>query len=124
MPNPPVCNVQGVAVVPDQTLGRFAPVPRATDLRSALRAIQIITNNFNILYGMIPPNNLNPPQTGNITGATSKTQGDWVEDRGKRIITKVKVEQKDNPENFVEFEQIDGFTMKNAKSGEVWKWQR
>jgi hypothetical protein len=56
MSNPLVCNVEGPIKFPDQKLNPFQPIPKATDLPSALKAIQAITNNFETVRVFNPDN--------------------------------------------------------------------
>jgi hypothetical protein len=62
MSNAPVCNVKGVVLPPSAKLPVLQPIPKATDLPSALKAIQALTNNFNTVYNSSGGNFVELPQ--------------------------------------------------------------
>lgn len=122
MSDAPFCNVKGTVVVPGQSVATvLQPVPKATDLSSLIKAVAALTNNFNALNGQIVNQSFS---SGAVTKQDPSKKPAWIEDRGARVVEKVKVFNPDDESQFVEVEQIKSFTMKNAKTGEIFKWQR
>lgn len=99
---PLVCNVQGPVKFPDQKVSKFAPVPAATDLPSALNAIRIITNNFNTLL-----------RAGNFT-----------ELRQFRTFQTNRVFNPDNPDQWVDVQQITGLVFQDPVTGRFLTWKQ
>lgn len=68
------------------------------------------------------------PQTGSGSGGSgSKTQpkkepDNWVETN--RVVKKERIENPDDPSQFVEVEVITLFTMRNRANGETWTFRR
>lgn len=116
MSNAPVCNVHGVPPIPAQVLVHMQPIPRATDLASALRAIQAITNNFNTL---IRAQNVN-----NTTNLTSGKSGDFKEISSARTTKTVRVYNPDDKEQFVDVKQITGLVFLDGVTGRTLTWQQ
>lgn len=102
MSNAPVCNVQGVVKEPDQKLNPFQPIPKATDLPSALRAIQAITNNF----------------------YTLSRSGNFVEQRNLRTFETVRVFNPDDTNMWVDVLQITGITFIDPVTGRTLTWRQ
>lgn len=102
MSNAPVCNVQGVVREPDQKISLFQPVPKATDLPSALKAIQAITNNFNTLL----------------------KAGNFVENRNLRTYQTVRVFNPDDTSQWVDVLQITGLTFVDPVTGRTLTWRQ
>jgi hypothetical protein len=126
------CNAPGPVKLPDQQLSTFQPVPKATDLASALKAIQALSNNMTMLLqsGAFPLSpgwdQFYPPFPGG-GGAGSKPpqkEGNFVELRPKRIVKKVKIYNPDDREQWVEVEQIVGLTFQDPKSGRTISWRQ
>jgi hypothetical protein len=102
MSNPPVCNVQGVVVEPNQKINNWQPIPKATDLPSALRAIQAITNNF----------------------YTLSRSGNFVEQRQLRTFETVRVFNPDDTSMWVDVQQITGLTFVDPVTGRTLTWRQ
>lgn len=102
MSEPPVCNVQGPVKFPNQTLAKFQPIPKATDLPSAIAALQAITNNFNTLL----------------------RAGNFVEQRQLRTFQTVRVSNPDNAEQWVDVLQITGLTFMDPVTGRTLIWRQ
>lgn len=123
MSNAPFCNVKGVTPDPNQSAAVMQPIPVATDMNSALAAIRVLRNNFNVLNDQInrPPA---PPDGASGFKTKNNQKSAWVENPKLRLKEKVRVENPDNPDQFVEVEQINGYSMTNQKTGEVFTWKR
>ncbi len=102
MSSPPVCNVQGFVKEPDQKLSAFQPIPKATDLQSALQAIQAITNNFYTLM-----------KSGNFT-----------EVRNLRTFETVRIFNPDDTSQWVDVQQITGLTFRDPVTGRTIIWKQ
>lgn len=121
MSDAPFCNVKGTVVVPGQTAPVIQPVPVANDLKSLIKAVAALTNNFNAMNNQLANQSFS---SGFTTKKDPSKAPTWIEDRGKRVMDKVKVTNPDDPNQFVEVEQIKSFTMKNVKDGTTWVWKR
>lgn len=99
---PIVCNVKGVVKFPDQKLNPFESIPKATDLPSALKAIQAITNNFYTLSRF----------------------GNYVENRNARAYQVVRVYNPDNTDQWVDVQQITGLLFIDPVSGRTITWRQ
>lgn len=132
MADTPFCNVSIATPPGDPTAGRLAAVPNATDLASAIAAVNMLTA---VIRQVIRPtridNGSKPRPTNVVRGGDSKKnkdkQGRWNE--VSRQTKKVKVFIKDStgqedPDSFVEFERMDGLGMKDSVTGEQWIWRR
>lgn len=127
MPDAPVCNVKGVSVPPTPDLPSLRPIGRATDLPSALRAIQNLTQNFNIIYNMYGPpagggTPNRPPPGGSAT--TKPKKSTWKEVRDRRVTKNVTIKSDADPSQSIELEQIDSFTMQDTTTGALFTWTR
>lgn len=100
--NPLVCNVQGPVKFPDQKISNFQPIPKATDLPSALRAIQAITNNFYTLM----------------------KAGNFQEQRQLRTFQTVRVFNPDDSNQWVDVQQITGLTFVDPVTGRTLTWHQ
>lgn len=131
MANAPFCNVTvkkiqgnpGAAVKRNNQAGGGATAIPANS--SLPQAIRIINNNFNTLIQQFgrPFPSPSEPNSG-TSGLKDVTKPTWGEVRSARQTKKVRVENPEDPDQFVDIEQIEGLTMKNAKTGETWKWTR
>ena len=99
---PIVCNVKGVVKFPDQKLNPFESIPKATDLPSALKAIQSITNNFHTLARF----------------------GNYVENRQARAYQVVRVYNPENTNQWVDVQQITGLLFIDPVSGRTITWRQ
>lgn len=99
---PLVCNVKGFVKLPDQKLSPMQPVPKATDLPSALKAIQAITNNFNTLMN----------------------GGNFVEDRSRRTFTINRVFNPSDATQWVDVQQITGLVFVDPVTGRSIVWRQ
>lgn len=99
---PIVCNVQGPVKFPDQKIAAFQPIPKATDLPTALRAINAITQNF---Y--------------NLSRA-----GNFREDRSLRTFETVRVFNPDNANQWVDVLQVTGVTFVDPVTGRTLIWRQ
>lgn len=102
MSNPPVCNVQGTVVFPDQKINNFQAIPKAVDLPSALKAIQAITNNF----------------------YTLSKSGNFVEQRQFRTFETVRVFNPDDTSQWVDVQQITGLVFQDPVTGRRLVWRQ
>lgn len=128
MSNPPVCHIPVDQTITDQPRpARFAPIPPAVDLKSALVAVNALRLIIQQLTGQIAPPGIQgllgiagargaagaqgAQGSKGPAGKEDKTPKDaqWVEDTGQRVTKKIKVYQ-DNDKtssNWVEISRID-----------------
>lgn len=86
-----------------------------------------------VLPPVIDPDPNDNPQDNVVITITSKADteyfeeppptalgfnADWVEDRSRRVIDTVRVENPDDPEQFVEVERIKTMVIKNTTTGD------
>lgn len=132
MADTPFCNVSIATPPANPEAARLAAIPVATDLNSAIHAINMLTA---VIRQVIRPtkidNGAKPRPTNVSRGGDSKKnkdkQGRWNE--VTRSTKKVKVFMKDSsgqddPDTFVEFERMDSLTMKDSVTSEQWIWRR
>ena len=124
----PTCSSTVPVSIDQPTAAPIPSIPIASDLPSALAAIQALSMTHNIVYGyggggggskqqpQQSKNNTKPPQKPKV--------GRFEEQKSKRITTKVKVYSKQDKETFVEYKQINGMTFKDTITGETWNWSR
>lgn len=131
MSNAPFCNVKGVTVPGIPSLAPIQPVPVATDLASALAAIQALRNNFHVLYNTLtaPPRNTLNGTASSSPGPTpqlktgSPKNGRWQEVPGSRLVQRVEVPV-NSEKDTVTIERINGYTMRDSITGELFVWKR
>lgn len=102
MSKPLVCNVAGPVRFPDQTMAKFQPIPRATDLPSVINAINAITNNF----------------------YTLARAGNFVENRNLRTYQTVRVFNPEDTNQWVDVLQITGLTFVDPVTGRTLVWRQ
>lgn len=134
----PVCHIS-----PDQTIENqrqkqrngkatvLPTIPHATDLASALIAIQRLTQIVNQLTGAL--NSVVGSQTNDRSERTGP-QGPagkpgqppkpprWSE--VSRATEKVRVYNPTDRQQYVDIERINGFVMRDAVTGNTWEWKR
>lgn len=126
----PVCNQPTEPVFPTPTVTDMPPIPVATDLASALRAINAMRQFLMILSGQIPRHRSSDTSPGGRGGGggsrpNDKKSGnsgpqhlqDFTEVRPERVINTVRVFNPDNKDQFVDVQQITGLVFQN-KTGQ------
>lgn len=109
---------------------QFVSVPVATDLASAIAAVNAMRQNWAIVQTQVGQNNtVTNPATNPGGGAggssskksnTDKKSSNFIE--VSRKTTKTKITDPNDPSVFVEVEQITGLTLKQKSTGETWTW--
>jgi len=128
----PVCHVSTNQTITQPPARRLAAVPRATDLRTALQAINILQQNIQILAGQIPqyPNqNPSNPATSGVNSVNARPSqqprnqpiGRWVE--SGRVTETVRIYNRDDREQYVDVKRINSLTMRDTVTGEQWSWR-
>lgn len=115
----PICHIPPEnPVVPQPGVRALPSIPVATDLSSALRAINALRQTINILT----------QQQGGANNFSLKRDPDkkpqWSEQA--RVVEKEKIYQNNDPTtgNFVEVERINSLTMADKITGQTWRWDR
>jgi hypothetical protein len=135
MANAPVCNVTPPAPISTPLSKLIASIPVATDLPSALNALNAIRNVLNVQNNAIPPNNkvvwkglTTKPEPSKPTGNKPANPSNGQKQSGftqSNIVTKlVKVTNPNDSTQFVMVNQIVGLTMTNPVTGEQWQWSQ
>ena len=125
----PVCNVNVPQPVVQPSPPALPAIPVATNLATAIQAINVMRQTINTMNNNIPPNNQNNQNT-NINGFTTKQnqQQNTPQKSGFVQVSVVKntvrITNPDNPDQYVDVEQITGLTMQNPVTGQSWTWSQ
>ena len=130
MAQAPICEGIGVFAIGQGVAPSVPSIPMANDLASALAAISAIRAHL-----QSPPQIAKPqtPQQAQQSGGVrvknpkkkSTTEGDWEEDRSARVTeTNVRIENPDDPEQFVLVVRINRLVFVNGKTKETIVWNR
>ena len=128
MADAPVCHISVDQVIQQPGQRLIPSIGKATDLKSALQVINQMSLIINMLTGQQAQSSGGVSTGGGTKSSTKPKQpqqdGRWNEVRSSRVIEKVRIEQKDNPENWVEFERINRLEFIDSVTGEKWQWRR
>ena len=120
----PVCSDSKDEVIKQPTPNNLLGIPVATDLPTAIAAVnamRAVLQNITGRTGGFPPK----PFTPQYNGFTSKkTTSRWSEVSGDRVKKVVKVYNPNDKTQFIEVEQINGVTMQDQVTGDKWTWKR
>jgi len=123
MANAPQCFISVNETI-NQPPGVLLPsIPQATDLASALSAIQAMTDMLNLLTGQIVNTRGQPGRQGQAGQPGKNNQnkvGRFTEI--KRVTENVTVTNPQDSSQFVEVERINALTMRDNITGETWTW--
>lgn len=123
--NAPICNVQGVVQEPNQQVGIFQPIPKATDLASAIAAINAMANNLNNLFkqGAFSSTGGVHDLSTNNKKKPAAPSGNYREDPVRRVYKTVRVYNPQDSTQFVDVKQIIALTFvdPNTKRTIVWR---
>ncbi len=117
----PICHIPPAnPVVPQPGPQNLPSIPVATDMASALAAINALRTTIKIITNQWTPNignNFNTKPDPN-----KKVQ--WSEQ--SRVVDTVRIYQNNDPStgNFVEVEQINRLVMADKNTGQTWSWDR
>lgn len=138
----PVCHINPSQEIDQPAAKLLMSIGNPTDLPSALRAIRQLTQVVNMLMGNYPVRTGDfsgqgggsfPFVSGGVVARPTKSSGSdkpgkpdgrWSEISEARVKEKVKIEQEDNPDNFVVFERINQIKFRDNVTGETWTWRR
>lgn len=128
----PVCNVNQRIPRPNPSIPLVPPIPRATDLPSALRAIQALTQAIQILSNQHPPTQFNQGDViiNNVGGgggtrrSNPNSNGDFVEIRERRETSDQRIYDPNDREVYVDVKRIDSLTFFDKVSRHFVKWTR
>jgi hypothetical protein len=122
MGSAPVCNIAVKPPPGSPNLPGLQPIPKATDLASALKAIAALTSNFNALQSGLtkPKSSANPSSGGGFN-----TQGNnFVEERPLRVTQTVRIYNPQDNTQYVDVQQITGLVFKDSTSGQLLTFER
>jgi len=122
----PVCNVKGVVQEPNQSVtSDFQAIPKATDLASALAAIQALANNMNNLFRR---GNFVQSHVGGISGFSTKkaaaAPGNYIEVQARRVYKTVRVYNPQDATQYVDVKQIVGLTFVDPVTRRTIVWKQ
>lgn len=119
----PYCNIE-VATPPAKpgdavrrTGALILKIPPNANLQ---QVISILNRNFQALSPSTPKPSGRTTATTKKSNELKKTQWEEV----TRTLKIVRVENPNDSTQFVDVEQINSLTMRDRKTGEVWKWTR
>lgn len=122
---PPVCNVAGPVLFPSQKQSPFQPMPAVNpnDPQSIVRALQVINNNFNILYRLGNFRDPNDPDNKTSFGIKAQSEvGNFTETSRTKQTKRVYNPQ--DKEQYVDVEEITGLEFKDSKGGRTITWKQ
>ncbi len=117
------------ASIGQPTTPQLPSIPIATDLTSALAAINALRNAFNLLAGIRPQYVVYPARQGvpGVAGAPGKQGKAPKPARVRELSRKTKVVRVHNPKDktqYVDIRRIEQLIMKDRVTGEQWVWNR
>jgi hypothetical protein len=93
-------------------------IPEATDLQSAINAINAIRR---IMQTLIQPPH---PVSGGITGFKLQQGRGFQEVRQRRVTRRVRIFNPQDKSQWVDVDQIVGMVMADPITGQTWTWQQ
>src|ERR1700735_2853534 len=115
----PVCRItpQKPYAPPPQAMATSIPI--ASDLASAIQAVNALRQLLQILMNQIPNNNIPPPG-----GFTSQPTKNANFNEVSRVTTPTKIVDPTNPANYVIVNQITALKFLDKASGQTWVWKQ
>lgn len=126
MSNAPVCEIQPIINTQQPSPVTLPAIPLATDLPSALAAINAMAMWIRHAQQRLPPPPPDVQGRGGISGIKTKpstpVQGRWTKVSQQTKV--VRVTNPNDPTQFVDVQQIVALTMTDTHTGEKWIWTR
>lgn len=114
----PICHIPPPEQPPNSTAPSLPSIPLATDLKSALMALNAIRQILNTITS-----SSKPLVTNNVTTKNPDKNGStWVEI--SRVNETVKVTNPNDDSQYVEVQRINKLVMQDQKTGQKWTWNR
>jgi hypothetical protein len=118
MAGAPVCN-NLPANTPGQPDPKTLPsVPLATDLASAITAVNALRRIMQTIIAQPPP------VSGGLSGFKVQKGKGFHELKQYRVSKVVRIYNPSDKTQFVDVKQIVGVVMADPKTGQTWSWQR
>lgn len=119
----PICHLPGDTPDPNTQPALLPPIPIATNLASALMAINAMRTIIHQITGQTQsrPSGSTGFKFKNDDAKKNK-QGRWQE--ANRVSETVKIKNPDDENQFVEVKRINELTMRDSQTGETWVWKR
>ncbi len=131
----PVCHVSVDEVLTQPPARKLAYIPPATDLQSALRAIEALRQNILVLTGQLAAqrptiaffsqggaagtgSQVAGARPSNSKPGSNPDQGRWIEQ--SRTTEVKRITNPDDESQFVDVQQINRLTMQDTVTGELW----
>lgn len=126
MSNAPVCNINPPSPSAEPTVPSIPAIPVATDLQSAIRAINTMRGIIQTMTNQIANNNSGARTTSFKSSGSTKKNSDFAELTAKRTTATKKIYQNNDPSTgvFVEVKQITGLTFLNPVTGQRISWKQ
>ena len=125
MSSAPVCEIQPVISTEQPTAPALPAIPVATDLASALGAL----NAIGMWIRQATPILTQLARQGGISGFKTKSSGKKAGQQGRwtpvqQQYKTVRVTNPNDPSQYVDIQQIETLTMGDTITGEKWVWTR
>lgn len=122
----PVCHISPDEPITQPTPRYLPSIPQATDLQSALAAINSMRQILLSLLGQIPQNNLQ--RNGGSGTRTTQQQSGKKPDAGfreiSRVVQTVRVYNPKDKSQYVDVERINRLVLRDPVTGASWVWSR
>lgn len=122
MATAPVCNTAIPGAVNQPTPKTLPAIPTATDLASALTAIQAITKIVQTL--LQGSGSAGGGITGFKTQSGSKASNNFTEVASRRVTKTVRIYNPSDQTQYVDVQQVSSVTMQDPMTGQTWTWTR
>lgn len=121
MPQAPVCRITPVKPYAPPNAAMATSIPIASDLASAIQAINALRQLLQVIMNQLPSNNTTPPG-GGFSSSPSKGNANFNEI--SRVTSQVKIVDPTNPANYVVVNQITALNFLDKVSGQTWQWKQ
>lgn len=124
--NAPACPINRDQEIKPNSGAKMPFIPVATDLASALAAINAMRNALLQLAGMMSVRSGGQQSDRNNKDNSGNERPDpnrpprWIE--VSRKTQKVRVKNKEDPEQYVDVERINRLVMRDTVTGDYWVW--
>jgi hypothetical protein len=118
----PVCLITPKNPYAPPNAAMASTIPIASDLASAIQAINAMRLLLQQLMNQIPANNTTPGGGFKSSPSPNKPNANFNE--VQRVTSQVKITDPTNPQNYVVVNQITALKFLDKQSGQTWVWQQ
>jgi hypothetical protein len=124
MPVCPVCHNSVDEVINQPQPITMPSIAPAFDLASAIAAINQLIMGYNNMRG--PQGAAGNNGAGGKAGKSPPTTpgGKYIENRQRRVVNKIVIHSKEDPDTTITFNRIDKLNFVDSKTKEPWDWSR